>query len=269
MTFWQLIGLAFVQGLTEFLPVSSSGHLILFSKFAGFADQGIALDIALHIGSLLAVVIYFRKSVWQMIKGIIQTKLLPDFANKGAKLAYLIIIASLPALCIGFFLRNFGMEALRSPRLIGWTILIYGLLLYAADKYGRVGRTIDDMGVKDALFVGFAQCLALIPGTSRSGITITMARFLGISRTEAAKFSLLLSVPTILAAGALEGYRMYLRGNPREIWWAMDAAGYSFVFSLLVIFAMMKWLQKSTYFPFVIYRVLLGGALILYSYNIF
>ena len=269
MSTLQLIWLAVIQGLTEFLPVSSSGHLILFAEFTSFPDQGVAVDIALHIGSLFAVLIYFHKTVWNMLAGVFKSKLMPDFSDSGNRLAYLILIASIPALCAGFALRNYGMEWLRNPKIIGWTILLYGLLLYVADRYGKVTRTTSDLKIKDALFIGLAQCLALIPGTSRSGVTITIARFLGVNRSEAAKFSMLLSVPTILAAGALECFRLFRGGNPSEILWAGDAALYSFAASIVVIFVMLKWLQKSTYLPFVIYRLALGIALILYSYEIF
>lgn len=269
MTTLQMVLLAIVQGLTEFLPVSSSGHLILFSKLTSFPDQGIAVDIALHIGSLAAVLIYFHKTIAEMFVGVFQNNLLPAFRNYGNRLAYLIIMASLPALAVGFMLRNYGMDGLRNPKLIGWTILIYGLILYFADKYGKTNKTTADITIKEALIIGFAQCLALIPGTSRSGITITMARFLGIDRSESAKFSMLLSIPTILAAGTLEGYRMLKNGSHGEILWAMDAAAYSFAASILVIFLMMKWLKKSTFLPFVIYRIVLGIALLAYSYGYF
>ena len=149
MTTLQLIGLAIVQGLTEFLPVSSSGHLVLFAEFTAFQDQGLAMDVALHIGSLLAVLIYFHKTVWSMIKGVLADKLLPNFNNAGNKLAYLIIIASIPAFIAGFLLHSYGMEWLRNPKIIGWTILGYGLLLYFADKYGKLDRTEADLTIKD------------------------------------------------------------------------------------------------------------------------
>lgn len=268
MSVMQTIWLAIVQGLTEFLPVSSSGHLILFAKFTSFEDQGLAVDIALHVGSLLAVMIYFHKDILQMVKGIFSKYLLPDFKNSGNKLAYMIIIASIPALILGFILRNFGMESLRSARVIGWNILIYGLILFYADKVGKNNKTSDDIGYKEAVLIGVAQCLALIPGTSRSGITITMARFLGINRSDAAKFSMLLSIPTILAAGALEVFRLWRNSTLTDICDTLDAIGYSFVASIMVIFFMMKWVRKFSFLPFVIYRVVLGTALILYSYGV-
>ena len=268
MSIMQTIWLAIVQGLTEFLPVSSSGHLILFAEFTSFEDQGLAVDIALHIGSLLAVMIYFHKDIFKMLKGVFSKYLLPNFKNSGNKLAYMIIIASIPALVLGFILRNFGMESLRSARIIGWNILIYGLILFFADKIGKNNKTSDNIGYKVAVLIGVAQCLALIPGTSRSGITITMARFLGVNRSEAAKFSMLLSIPTILAAGALETYRLWKASATGEVLDTLDAIGCSFVASIIVIFAMMKWLKKFSFLPFVIYRVVLGLILIFYSYGV-
>lgn len=265
MSILQTIWLAIVQGLTEFLPVSSSGHLILFSKFTNYPDQGLAVDIALHIGSLIAVLIYFHKDILNMIKDVFSSFCLPDFKKSYNRLAYLIVIASIPALVSGFLLRNFGMEMLRSPKIIGWTILIYGILLYIADSKGKNIKNTEQIGLKEAICIGLAQCLALIPGTSRSGITITMARFLNINRSDAAKFSMLLSVPTILAAGTLEAFRLYKTGGIAELVSVTDAVLYSFIASIVVIFAMMKWLKKFTFLPFVIYRIVLGLALILYD----
>ena len=266
MTTMQTIWLALIQGLTEFLPVSSSGHLILFAKFSAFKDQGLAVDIALHVGSLLAVIIYFYKDIFNMVKGFFSGWLLPNFADKGNKLAYMIVVASIPALLFGFLLRNLGMEWLRSAKVIGWTIMFYGLILYYADKVGKKTKSTADIGIKEAILIGLAQCLALIPGTSRSGVTITIARFLGLERSEAAKFSMLLSIPTILAAGAFEAYRLWKSSAVSQIYDTFDAIGYSFVASIIVIFFMMKWLKKFSFLPFVIYRVILGVTLILYSH---
>ncbi|HCU59412.1 MAG TPA: undecaprenyl-diphosphate phosphatase [Alphaproteobacteria bacterium] len=258
MALWHIIALAIVQGLTEFLPVSSSGHLILFSRLTNLQDQGVGIDVALHIGSLFAVVIYFRHEIIEMIKELFAAKLKPDFSKPYNRLAYLLLIASVPALIAGFCLRNFGMEFLRNPKIIGCTILFYGLVLYFADRFFNSRRDLRDIKIKDAILIGLAQCLALVPGTSRSGITITMGRFLKISRVDAAKFSMMLSIPVIAAAGCLEGYRLFAQGNISEILAAFDAIFYSFIASYVVIYLMMKWLQKWTYLPFVIYRVILG-----------
>ena len=254
--------LAAVQGLTEFLPVSSSGHLILFSKVMNFEDEGLMIDVALHIGSLFAVLIYFRKEIFSMLAAVLKTKLKPDFKSADNRLFYLLLFASLPAVLVGFYLRNAGMEFLRNPKVIGFNILFYGLLLYAADKFFKSRRDMKSMGLKDAILVGLAQCLALVPGTSRSGITITMARFLNISRVEAAKFSMLLSMPVIAGAGALEAYRLWASGDFSNMVSALYGVLFSFAASYAVIYLMMKWLKHYSFLPFVIYRVILGLCLL-------
>jgi len=263
----QILLISILQGLTEFLPVSSSGHLILFSKFTVFSDQGPEMDVAVHVGSILAVIIYFWKEIWEMIKGLWQTKFIPIFTNQGSKLAWLIIIATIPAVIAGLSLKAYGLEHLRSAKLIGWTISGYAILLYLADKYGKTTRNTHDLGIKDAILIGCAQCLALIPGTSRSGITITAARLLGIQRREAAKFSMLLSIPTIAGAGLLVALSLYQNNDWGNINAACYGIAYSFIASLSAIFIMMTWLKKWTFTPFVIYRLVLGGYLLLNAYG--
>lgn len=261
--FW----LSILQGLTEFLPVSSSGHLIIFSKFTPFPDQGLALDVAVHVGSILAVMIYFSEDLWKIFKGLLKTYFVPSFKNPGAKLFWLIVIGTLPIIFIGLILKETGTEWLRSTKLIGWTILGYGLLLFVADKFGMTIRKIEHLNAWDAFLIGCAQCLALIPGTSRSGVTVTMARFLSMERREAAKFSMLLSIPAIIAAAALVAFEMYQNHNMAEIIDAIDGITYSFAASIVAIYVVMWWLKKSTFLPFVIYRIILGGFLLLDSYG--
>lgn len=267
MTDLNLILLSFLQGFTEFLPVSSSGHLILLSKFTNFPDQGLALDVAMHVGSIIAVVLYFSQTIWEMMKGLFKTRFIPDFKNSGNKLFWLIIIATIPAIISGLLLKEYGMEWLRSTRIIGWNILGFGILLFIADRIGMTIRKIDHLSPLDAVLIGLAQCLALIPGTSRSGITITMGRFLGLERREAAKFSMLLAVPTIVGAGILVGLELWSQNNLKEIILAIDGITYSFIFSITAIYVMMWWLKKSTFLPFVIYRVAFGSLLLLDSYG--
>lgn len=267
LTTFQIILLSLLQGITEFLPVSSSGHLILFSIFTTFPDQGQAMDVAMHIGSIIAVMIYFSEELWKMFKGLIKSWFLPNFKDYGNRIFWLVIIASIPAMIFGLFLRTEGVEWMRSSKLIGWTILGYGLLLYIADKVGLTVRKVEHLKVLDALLIGLAQCLALIPGTSRSGITITMARFLGMERREAAKFSMLLSIPTILGAGMLVGYELFKQNNLTAIIFAIDGILYSFIFSVIAIYTVMWWLRKSTFLPFVIYRVIIGVILLLNAYG--
>lgn len=265
----QLLWLSVLQGITEFLPVSSSGHLILFSKFTDFSDQGIDIDVALHIGSILAVILYFSPTLWEMAKGLWKTKLLPDFQVYGTKVFYLLAIATLPIIGCGLMLKLCGTEWLRNTKLIGWNILLYGLLLWVVDWISLTARKIKHLEVTDALLIGFAQCLSLFPGTSRSGITITMCRFLGMERREAAKFAMLLSIPAILAAGFFSVYLLWEEGNVEKIFDAVHAIGYSFVVSLASIFVLMFWLKNRGFLPFVLYRIVLGTVLLLDAYGIY
>lgn len=265
----QLIYLSILQGITEFMPVSSSGHLILVSKFTTLPDQGQDIDIALHIGSILAVMIYFAPTLWNVIVGMLKSKLLPNTKIEGSQLFYLLLVATLPALCVGAALKYYGMEWLRSTKVIGWNILFYGILLWIIDSLSITVRKVKNLEMIDALYIGLAQCLALSPGTSRSGITITMCRFLGMERREAAKFSMLLAIPTILAAGVYAGYELYAGGNMQLILNAFHAIGYSFIVSILAIFVLMQWLKRWSFFPFVVYRLVLGIVLLLDAYGIY
>ena len=269
MTELQIIWLSLLQGITEFLPVSSSGHLILFSKFTAFPDQGAAMDIALHIGSIVAVIIYFAPTLWEILKGLIKTKFLPSVKVEGAQLFYLLVVATVPVLICGAALKFFGTDWLRNTKLIGWNILIYALILWLMDTWSVAARKIRNLEYKDAMFIGLAQCLALLPGTSRSGITITMCRFLGMERREAAKFSMLLAIPAILAAGIFAALELWHEGNMQQINEAISAVGYSFIFSMLAIFILMQWLKKWSFLPFVIYRVALGTLLLLDAYGVY
>jgi len=262
-----ILYLSILQGATEFLPVSSSGHLILLSKFTSFPDQGLVLDVAVHFGSILAVIMYFSSTICQIVKSLLKNKLYPNMNDDNVRLFWLLVVGTIPAVIAGLLLRNYGTEWLRSTRLIGWTILGYGLLLFIADKLSMTIRQIKHMGFVDALLIGLAQCLALIPGTSRSGITITMARFLGLERTEAAKFSMLLAIPTIIGATALVCWKIISEGNFTEITQVFDGVIYSYIASIIAIYVVMWWLKKSTFLPFVIYRVILGTVLLLDSYG--
>ncbi|MBE6444701.1 MAG: undecaprenyl-diphosphate phosphatase [Alphaproteobacteria bacterium] len=267
MTNIQLILISAIQGITEFLPVSSSGHLALFSYFTSFPDQGLALDVAVHVGSILAVIIYFSPTIYNIIKSLFKTKFIPTFQENDAKTFWLLVIGTIPVVIVGLVLHKLGLEELRNPRLIGWTISGYGILLYIADKYSITIRSIKHLNALDAFLIGFAQCFSLIPGTSRSGITITMGRFLGMERREAAKFSMLLSIPAIIGAGSLVAYELYQTQNLQAILYSFDAVAYSFVASIIAIYIVMWWLKKSTFFPFVIYRICLGTFLLLDSYG--
>lgn len=262
--FW----LALIQGLTEFLPVSSSGHLILFAKFSSYGDLGQAMDIALHIGSLVAVVLYFWHTIKNMLVGLWRNKFMPNFANTDVRLAYYILFATIPAIIIGGLFSYFGTEWTRNTKIIGGMLIFYSIVLWYADTKFSTAKTLKEMRLRDALFIGFAQCLAFIPGTSRSGVTITIGRFLGYNRSEVAKFSMLLSIPSILAAGMVAAYQIGSGTELYQITLAYQAIALSFIFSFLAIFLMMRWLRFATFLPFVVYRVLLGGILLLHAYDI-
>ncbi|MBR1648263.1 MAG: undecaprenyl-diphosphate phosphatase [Alphaproteobacteria bacterium] len=267
MSLFHIVILSLVQGLTEFLPVSSSGHLILLSKLSSFPDQGLEMDIAVHFGSVIAVMIYFAKDIWRIIKDLFSSRFLPDFQKYGNRLFYLLLIGSIPAAIFGLWLQGQDMTALRSSKIIGWNILLFGILLFFADKYGKTERKIEDMGYKDALLIGLAQCLSLIPGTSRSGITITMSRILKIKRRAAAQFCMLLSIPTITGAAMLVGWKLWQAGT-LDIDLITKGVSFSFIASMAAIGIMMGWLKIGTFIPFVIYRIVLGVGLLLYSYGI-
>jgi undecaprenyl-diphosphatase len=257
----QIIVLALVQGITEFLPVSSSAHLVLIPELTGWTDQGIGLDVAVHLGSLLAVLVYFRRDAAQMVKELAGPR--KASTGEGGRLLLKVAIGAVPVLIAGALLRDFIESELRSALVIAWMTVAFAILLYLADRCRSAGSIVD-MRLRDALFIGLAQVLALVPGVSRAGVTMTAARFLGYSRSEAARFSLLLSVPTILGASALVGRELYASGElalQREAWLA---AGFAFLAALVSISAMMRWLRRASFTPFVVYRLLLGVGLLIW-----
>ena len=203
--------LALIQGITEFLPISSSAHLAVTPQLLGWTDQGLLIDVAVHVGTLGAVVLYVHRDIWDMLTGL--GRALKGRRDRGAKLAGLVILATLPVIGAGYALNLYVPDGLRSLELIAWATLGFGILLYAVDRIGMTLRRIEHLEISDALVIGIAQCLALIPGTSRSGITMTAARLLGMERTDAARFSMLLSIPAIAGAGALKGYDLWRTGN--------------------------------------------------------
>ena len=259
MPLLHLVILALVQGITEFLPISSSAHLVLVPTLTGWDDQGPLIDIAVHVGTLLAVLLYFRRDVAEMALGLLSL-LRRDF-NAGARLALHVLVATLPVVAAGAVLHEVGMELFRSVEVIAWATLGFGILLWIADRTGGQRRGVADLSFAGAFAIGLAQVLALIPGTSRSGITMTAGRLLGMRRFAAARFSLLMSIPTILAAGALAGADLYAAGDM-----ALLAAGLAFAAALAAIAAMMRWLKTASFTPFVIYRVILGVGLLAWIY---
>ncbi|AJD53695.1 undecaprenyl pyrophosphate phosphatase [Thalassospira xiamenensis M-5 = DSM 17429] len=266
VTLQHIILLAVIQGITEFLPISSSGHLILTPALTGAADQGLLVDVAVHVGTLAAVLIYFWRDVFAMIGGFFF--LLSGRINPGARLALHIILATIPVVAVGFYLKVSGIEEqMRSVEIIAWTTLVFGIVLWIADKIGMTINRLEHMRWGGALFIGLAQVIALIPGTSRSGITMTAARLMGYERADAAQFSMLLSIPVILGAGLLAGIDLQQSGDMALTMDVLLAAGLSFITALIAIAMLMSWLKRSTFTPFAIYRILLGGGLLVWIYG--
>lgn len=267
MPILHLAVLAIVQGVTEFLPISSSAHLILVPLFANWQDQGLIIDVAMHVGTLGAVVLYLWRDIWTMLVGL--TRAARGKRDPGAVLAFYLVAATIPVIVAGYFVHRYFPGGIRSIVVIGWATLGFGILLWIADRVGMTLRRIEHVRFADAVIMGLAQVLALIPGTSRSGITMTAGRLLGMERADAARFSMLMSIPTIVGAGVLEGLALYKTGDARLTADALVAAGLAFVAALIAIVLMMAWLRRATFTPFVIYRILLGGLLLAFAYGAF
>ena len=266
--------LAVVQGITEFLPISSSGHLVLtWQAFDALGLNGIeqsahdrlVLDIAVHVGTLAAICLYAWREVGQMAGGVARLAL--GRWSPGARLAALLVVSSLPLIAVGALFTDALTAELRDTAVIAWTTIVFGIVLYIADRSTLTLRRIEHMTFTAGLLIGLAQILALIPGTSRSGITMTAARFLGFERVEAARFSLLLSIPAILGAGSLAGYDLYRSGNAVLGYTALVGAALAFGTALGAIVLMMGWLKRASFTPFVVYRVVLGSALLWWVYG--
>ena len=258
----QALWLALIQGLSEFLPISSSAHLILPSQLLGWPDQGLAFDVAVHVGSFAAVVLYFRRDIQLLIKAWLHSVVSRDLSSAHSQLAWGIVIATIPAGLVGLLLGGFIEMHLRSMAVIAATTIIFGLLLGWADYRFRGSKTIEQLTWKSALVVGLAQCLALIPGTSRSGITITAALALGFDRNSAARFSFLLAIPIITLSG---GYQTLQLVAESSVPWLEIAFGtvVSGITAYLCIHYFLRLVDKIGMLPFVVYRLVLGVVLIL------
>jgi len=267
MSLFHLFLVAIIQGITEFLPVSSSGHLILLPNLTGLQDQGQTIDVAVHIGTLLAVVLYFYRDVGMAISGI--PRLVTGRADTPqSRLALLLMLATIPVVVAGLILHLTGLdEAMRSIKVIGWTMLLFGLLLYWADQRGPSEKTTTDWTIRDAITLGFWQAIALIPGTSRSGITITGARQMGYTRHDSAKIAMLMSIPTIAASGILLGAKVLATADIQTARDASIAAALSFIAALIALSLMMRLLRSVSFTPYVIYRVILGVVLLWIAYS--
>lgn len=261
MSIIEIIVLALVQGLTEFLPISSSAHLILPSQVLGWQDQGTAFDVAVHVGTLLAVIIYFRKEVADIL-----TAWFKSFGAQGktddSQLGWWIILATLPSLIIGYLLKDFVEVYSRNAWIIATTTIVFGLLLWYADAKAKQIKTIYQINWVMALMIGLSQVVAMLfPGTSRSGITMTTGLLLGLNKQSAARFSFLMSIPVIAAAGSYYIYKLS-SGDELIDWNAIIlGAVLSFIAAYACIYFFLKVIEKMGMFPFVVYRLLLGLGL--------
>ena len=267
MPVFQLILIALIQGITEFLPVSSSAHLILLPKLTGLQDQGIAIDVAVHLGTLFAVLLYLFKDIKILLTGLLEAL---GFQRRSPAFSLLscLVIATIPVVIFGFLI-NLGQidESLRSIKIIAWTMIIFGVVLYYSDQKGTTKKTVDSWTIKAALTMGFWQALALIPGTSRAGAIISGARILGFSRRDSAKIAMLMSVPTILASGILLSAEIISSENTTLAKDFVIAAILSFVTALLSIRFMMYFLINHSFTPYVVYRVIFGLILLSVAYS--
>ncbi|MDG2288804.1 MAG: undecaprenyl-diphosphate phosphatase, partial [Woeseiaceae bacterium] len=211
MTTLQIVILAIVQGITEFLPISSSGHLVLVPFLFGWADQGLAFDVSVHVGSLAAVCIFFWRDIASLLSGGVQI-LHGNIKTSESRMALAILLGTIPAAMAGLLFASWIEDNLRDPAVIVYTLSGYGVVMALADRFSSRERNISTVGLKDALIIGCAQALALVPGTSRSGVTITAARLLGFERQDAARFSFLLSAPVILLAAGYKFVQMLMSG---------------------------------------------------------
>ncbi len=245
--------LSIIQGITEFLPVSSSSHLIIISEYLNFENRSLSIDVSLHIGSFIAVITYFRKDIVNFIK------------NK--ELFFKIFLSSIPVMLTGFVLVKFELiNQLRNFQVIGWTTIIFGILLYISDKFGIENKIDNNFTIKSAMIIGILQIFSLIPGVSRSGITITAARILKFNRYDSAKISFLLSIPT-LAAVSFYGFKNLAISNNFDFSILnLTSILLSFIFSLITIKFFLNYIRNFNLNIFVIYRIILGIFLLTIAY---
>lgn len=265
MPLLHIVVLTIVQGITEFLPISSSGHLLLVPVVTGWPDQGLDLDAAVHIGTLLAVLVYFWRDVTAMAASPFSRASVER--RSARRLFVYLVLGTIPALIAGALLHTYGQDFFRSAKVVAWTTLGYAVLLFLVDRFSPTLKRVEHVTLTGALFIGVAQMLALVPGTSRSGITMTAGRFLGLERTEAARYAMLLSIPATAAAGALALKDVVNGESAASMGDTGIAIALTFVVALAAIWFLMNLLRRFTFTPFVIYRLLLGIALVVWLYG--
>ncbi|TVQ57931.1 MAG: undecaprenyl-diphosphate phosphatase [Rhodobacteraceae bacterium] len=258
--------LALIQGVTEFLPISSSAHLILFPALTGNEDQGLTIDAAVHVGTLIAVLLFFHAESAAIFRGSLQVAT-GRFDGPDARLALLLALATVPVVIVGAAIALTGFdEHLRSVKLIAWTTVIFAVLLWAGDRFGAQAAKLGDWRVGGAVLMGLAQAVSLIPGVSRSGVTMTAARALGFQRVEAARLSLLMSIPAVAAVGAWIVVKLVRKGDLALGLDSAIAAALAFVAALAALSVLMRMVRTWTLTPFVLYRLVLGGMLLWVAY---
>ncbi|MGD2082229.1 MAG: undecaprenyl-diphosphate phosphatase [Chromatiales bacterium] len=262
MDFAQLLLLAVVQGLTEFLPISSSAHLILAPQLFGFADQGLAFDVAVHLGSLLAVVVYFRRELAAMTTDFFRSLVPGAPLTADARLAWAVVLGTVPVGVAGLLLKGLVETDLRSPLVIAGATIGFALVIWAFDLRGRRARDEHSLSWRDVVVIGVFQAVALVPGVSRSGITIGAGLLLGLTREAASRFSFLLAIPTILLSGTL--VTLDLAGSPAAVDWGALGTGIvlSFISALACIHYFLRFVGRLGMAPFMIYRIALGCVIL-------
>ena len=250
----EIIVLSLVQGITEFLPISSSSHIILFAKFMNFISEDLILNVSLHMGSFLAVLVFFRKEIFSFII--------------YRKIFMLIVISSLPIILSGYLIAQTGIiNELRSLKIIGWTTVLFGILLYFSDKTETEKNLEINFDFKSAIIIGVLHIFSLIPGVSRSGIAITAARFLKFDRVNSARISFLLSIPTLLAVSVFGFYNIYKTGNFDIVKLNFSSIVLSFIFSYITMVVFLGYIKKASLDVFVLYRIVLGSIILIFAYQ--
>jgi undecaprenyl-diphosphatase len=268
MSIWQAIVLGIVQGATEYAPVSSSGHLILvpwmfdWQQLGGNASFAKTFDVALHMGTLLGAVIYFRADLWRYLRAWLHTIGARGITTSDERIAWALVIGTIPGAIVGAFAESVIQERLGAPGLIAVMLAVFGVVLYEVDKRMPSVRGIDSIGVRTGLFLGLAQAMALQPGVSRSGVTMTAARTIGLDRETAARFSFLLSLPIIAGAGLYKGSELVqtgFQGYEAQFFWGFVSSGVS---GFLVIWGLLKYLKRHDFKVFMLYRLAVAGLVL-------
>jgi undecaprenyl-diphosphatase len=267
MPLFQILLVALIQGITEFLPVSSSAHLILLPELTNLKDQGLTIDVAVHLGTLVAVIVYFWTDVKKLCYGALE---LAQFKKNtsSALLTFYLIVATAPVVIAGLIIKVVGFDStLRSVEIIGWAMIVFGIVLYWSDQKSTNKKSFQQWDFKSAVILGLWQALALIPGTSRSGAVISGARAIGFLREDSAKLAMLMSIPTIIASATLVSIEVVSNGDLLIVKDSILAAFFSFITALVTIKLMMRFLRYVSFTPYVIYRIAVGLILLIIAYS--